>query len=64
MDMKRLSDDLDHFVGVGLWHDTFTIRNTTGLWLVHDIVSAMKSDKVLWGVAGVYSGTLLVFSIR
>jgi hypothetical protein len=56
MGMKRLSDDLDHLVGVGLWHDTFTIRNTTLLWLVHDIVSAMKSDKVLCGVAGMYPG--------
>jgi hypothetical protein len=54
VDMNRLSVDLNQLVGVGIWHDNFTIHNTKWLWLVSDIVSAMNSDKVLCRVAGVY----------
>jgi hypothetical protein len=55
MYMKRLSDDLNELVGAGIWY-IFKIRNTTRLWLVNNIVSVMKSDKVLCGVAGMCPG--------
>ena len=56
VDMNRLSNNLNQLVGVGIWHDTYKVQNTKWLWLVSDIVSAMNSDKVLCGVAGVYPG--------
>jgi hypothetical protein len=51
VDMNRLSNDLNQLVGVGIWHDTYTVQNTKWLWLVSDI-----SDKVLCAVAGMYPG--------
>jgi hypothetical protein len=50
--MKRLCEDLNKRVCVGIWYDTFTVRNTKWLCLVNDIGLAVNSDKVLCGVVG------------
>jgi len=41
-------------VGNGIWYDTFQVQNTEWLWLVNNIVTALNSDKVLWGCFGLY----------
>jgi hypothetical protein len=56
MDIKCLRDYFNELVGVSVWHDTFTIPNTSLLWLVSDTVSVMNSGKMLCGVAGMCPG--------
>ena len=50
----RLCEDLNNIVGQGDWYDTFPVKNTKWLWHVNDIVTTMKSDKVLCGSLGLY----------
>jgi len=49
-----LCADLNNIVGQGVWYDTFQVKNTKWLWLVNNIVTTMKSDKVLCGSFGLY----------
>jgi len=50
----RLCEDMNNILGHGVWYDTFQIPNTKWLWLVNDIVTTMKSDKVLCASFGLY----------
>jgi len=50
----RLCKGLNNIVGQGVWYDKFQVHNTSWLWVVNDIVSTMKSDKVLCGSFGLY----------
>ena len=50
----RLCEDLNNIVGHSTWYDTVEVQNTECLWLVNDIVTTIKSDKVLCGCLGLY----------
>jgi hypothetical protein len=50
----QLCEDLNTIIGQGIWYDTFQIRNTSWLWLVNDLVTALNSDNVLCDTFGLY----------
>ena len=49
-----LCEDLNNIVRQSVGYDIFQVLNTKWLWLVNDIVTTMKSDKVLCGSFGLY----------
>jgi hypothetical protein len=51
----HLCENLNSIIGQGVWYDTFQILNTRWLWLVNDLVTALKSSNVLCGTFGLYS---------
>ena len=50
----RLCEDFNIIVGHSVWYGTFHVKNTKWLWLVNDIVTTMKSDKLFCGSFGLY----------
>jgi hypothetical protein len=51
----ELCEDLNIIIGPGIWYDTFRVKNTKWLWLVHDLVTTLNSDNMVCATFGLYS---------